>query len=367
MTQDLEQLLSPASRGQELYILPLGLQAGPAAGPLLEAGLARPLAGGPAVFTMVEIAVRHGPGLARVTVPVGALDRGMAGEAASATLGRLCAPRRSFAGLTLPAVMGIVNVTPDSFSDGGERLDPPAAVAAGLEMVAAGAALVDVGGESTRPGAEPVPEDEELRRVLPVVAGLATAGVRVSVDTRRAGVMRAALDAGAILVNDVTALAGDAGSVAAVRDHAAPAVLMHMQGEPQTMQAAPRYGSVLHDVYDYLGGRLDTLSGAGLPRQGFAVDPGIGFGKTVAHNLAILRGLGLFLGLGVPLLVGLSRKGFIGRIAGDGAAARDRLGGSLAGALWALDHGASILRVHDVAETVQAIALWRALAAGEVA
>src|SRR5690606_1551841 len=202
----------------------------------------------------------------------------------------------------------------------------------------AGAGLVDVGGESTRPGSEPVSEDEELRRVIPVVARLAASGVRVSIDTRHARVMREAVAAGAALVNDVTALQGDPGSAAAVAAACVAAVLMHMQGEPRTMQVDPRYLSVTHDVYDYLARRLAALEAAGIARDRLAVDPGIGFGKTMAHNLAILNGLALYLGLGVPVLVGLSRKSFIGRIDGGGgkmAGARDRLGGSLAGALWA--------------------------------
>ncbi|WP_374449489.1 dihydropteroate synthase [Stella sp.] len=363
----LDELLPPGPGRQEFYLLPTGLETGRAARALTAAGLARPLAGGPTAFTTVEVAVRGPAGAVRSQpAPVAALaawaaERPDLAPRLTATLDAIAAPRASLCGAALPAVMGIVNVTPDSFSDGGDRFEAAAAVEAGLAMAAAGAAFVDVGGESTRPGAEPVAEAEELRRVLPVVERLAAAGVRVSVDTRRAAVMRAALAAGAALVNDVTALAGDAESAEIVRTAGCPAVLMHMQGEPRTMQAAPRYGSVLHDVHDYLAGRLADLAAAALPRARFVVDPGIGFGKTLAHNLEILGGVGLYLGLGVPVMVGLSRKGFIGRL-GGGAAARDRLGGSLAGALWALQRGASILRVHDVPETVQAVALWRAMA-----
>jgi dihydropteroate synthase len=359
--------------GQEIYLTPIAFQSGRGAADLVAAGAALPLAGGPSAFSAVEVAVRQPDGgIAAVNMSVAALSRAAGGRRdVEQRLARLSAPRPGLAGLggaavMGPAVMGIVNVTPDSFSDGGDRLDPAVAVAAGLEMAAAGAALVDVGGESTRPGAAPVAEDEELRRVVPVVAGLAEAGVRVSVDTRRARVMREALAAGAAIVNDVTALQGDPRSAGVVAEAGVPAILMHMQGEPRTMQADPRYRSVTHDVYDFLAMRLSSLQAAGVARQRLAVDPGIGFGKTAAHNLAILRGLGLYLALGVPVLVGLSRKSFIGRIGGgprtaSGGGPKDRLGGSLAGALWALERGASILRVHDVAETVQAIALWRAL------
>ncbi len=366
----LDEILPSGAGRQDFYVRPTALETGPVAVAMVAAGMARPLAGGPAAFAAVELAVRRDSGIAAVPVTVGEFDRWLArrpnvAPRIRATLDAISAPRAGPCGVALPAVMGIINVTPDSFSDGGDRFDTAAAVDAGLAMAAAGAAFVDVGGESTRPGAEPVPEAEELRRVLPVVAGLAAAGVRVSIDTRRAAVMREAVAAGAAIVNDVTALAGDPDAPDALRAAGVPAVLMHMQGEPRTMQAAPCYGSVLHDIHDYLAGRLAALEGGGLPRDRFVVDPGIGFGKTVAHNLAILDGLGLFLGLGVPLLVGLSRKGFIGRLGGGGGAARDRLGGSLAGALWALQRGASILRVHDVAETVQAVALWQAMAREE--
>ena len=365
--QRLDDLLPPSAAGQEIYVTPTGFLAAAGAAGLLADGAARRLAGGPHAFTAAEVAVRRPDGgIAAVQVSVEVLgrwagDRPRYRDRVTGALERLSEPRPGLAGLPTPAVMGIVNVTPDSFSDGGDRFDPAVAVAAGMEMAAAGAALVDVGGESTRPGSDPVPEDEELRRVIPVVGRLAAAGVRVSIDTRRARVMREAVAAGASIVNDVTALEGDPLSAAVVADTGIPAVLMHMRGEPRTMQRDPHYRSVVHDVYDYLAARLAALEAAGMARRRFAVDPGIGFGKTMTHNLAILRGLGLYLGLGVPLLVGLSRKAFIGRI-GGGAGARDRLGGSLAGALWSLQHGATILRVHDVGETVQAVALWRALA-----
>ncbi|MGE0717250.1 MAG: dihydropteroate synthase [Alphaproteobacteria bacterium] len=361
----LAALLPLVAAGRPFYLTPVAFAAGVDVSAMVRDGVALPFAGGPAAFTAVELAVRDADGIAAATVAVATLARDATSPALERRMAALSAPPPPFAGLPGPIVMGIVNVTPDSFSDGGDRLDPDAAVAAGLEMAAAGAALVDVGGESTRPGSLPVPEDEELRRVLPVVRRLAEAGLRVSVDTRRPAVMRAAAAAGAAVLNDVTALEGDPKSTAAAIETGLPVVLMHMQGEPRTMQRDPTYVSAPHDIHDYLAGRVAALATAGLPPERLAIDPGIGFGKTIDHNLAILRRLALFRGLGRPVLVGLSRKGFVGRLAG-GAAPRDRLGGSVAGALWALSRGADILRVHDVAATVQAVAMWRALAAEAV-
>ncbi|MCC7274386.1 MAG: dihydropteroate synthase [Alphaproteobacteria bacterium] len=353
--------------GSSLYVTPVAFATGDAARALADAGEAVSLAGGPGAFTAAEVALRRDGHVDTAIASVAAIARLAAGgDAAGAALHRwltaLSAEPPAFAGRGGPQVMGIVNVTPDSFSDGGDRFDPDAAVAAGEAMTAAGAALVDVGGESTRPGSVPVGEAEELRRVIPVVTRLARAGVAVSVDTSRAAVMRAAVDAGAAVVNDVTALR-DPAAMATVIDRAVPVVLMHMQGEPRTMQRDPSYVSAPHDIFDFLADRVAVLRRAGVPSSRIAVDPGIGFGKTIAHNLAILRALAVYAALGVPLLVGVSRKGFIGRL-GGGAAPKDRLGGSLAGALWALARGASILRVHDVAETVRAVALWRALEEG---
>jgi dihydropteroate synthase len=274
---------------------------------------------------------------------------------------KIAAAPASFAGLTLdrPLIMGIVNVTPDSFSDGGDHLDPAAAVAAGLAMAAAGADILDVGGESTRPGAAPVSIDEERRRVVPVVRALADAGHLVSIDSRHAAVMAAAIDAGAGLVNDVTALAGP-DSLDLVAQSGLPVVLMHMRGDPRTMQQDTRYDDLLLDVYDHLAARVAACEAAGIPRERLAVDPGIGFGKGDAGNLALIRHLALFHGLGCPILLGVSRKGFIGRL-GGGVEAKARFPGSIAAALAGLDRGVQILRVHDVAETVQAVAIWRAI------
>ncbi len=269
---------------------------------------------------------------------------------------------RRFAGLSLerPLIMGIVNVTPDSFSDGGEAAAPETAIARGRRLVADGADIVDVGGESTRPGAEPVPVAEEMRRVLPVVDALAGDGCVVSVDTRRAEVMQAALSAGARIVNDVTALSSDPRALGVVAAARAAVVLMHMQGTPQTMQRAPRYTDVVTDIAAWLGERVGACVAAGIRPENIAIDPGIGFGKTVEHNIDIIRAIRVYVALRQPVCIGASRKSFIGAVT-DGRPARERLGGSIAAALAALDGGAAILRVHDVAETAQAVALWRAV------
>jgi dihydropteroate synthase len=252
--------------------------------------------------------------------------------------------------------MGIVNVTPDSFSDGGRFLAPDAAVAHGLALVAAGADVLDVGGESTRPGATPVPEAEERERVLPVVARLAAeAGVPVSVDTRKAAVAAAALDAGATIVNDVAA-GGDPRMLPAVAAAGAGLVLMHMQGDPRSMQDAPTYGDVVVEVGDFLVERIASARGAGIRDAALCVDPGFGFGKTAAHNLALLARLReLVARVGVPVLVGTSRKSFIRAVLGDGEHARDD--GTLATVVWAVDHGARLVRVHDAAAARDALRL----------
>ena len=259
-----------------------------------------------------------------------------------------------------PLVMGIVNVTPDSFSDGGAYADSGAAAEAGARQSAEGAALIDVGGESTRPGAAEVWEGDEVERVLPVVQQLAASGTAVSIDTRKAGVMEAALGAGAALVNDVSALTFDPRSAAVVAAAGAPVVLMHHQGAPGTMQDDPRYGDVLVEVYDWLEQRIAAAEAAGIARERILVDPGIGFGKTVAHNLALLNGLALLHGLGCGIVLGASRKRMIGALSGEAPADR-RLAGSLALALKGAEQGAQLIRVHDVPETVQALKVWRGL------
>ena len=263
--------------------------------------------------------------------------------------------------LDQPQVVGIVNVTPDSFSDGGRHEDPSAAAEAGHAMSAAGAALVDVGGESTRPGAKPLWEEDELKRVLPVVEQLARSGTAVSIDTRKAAVMESALAAGAALVNDVSALTFDEHSAELVARAGCPVVLMHHQGTPETMQQAPHYARpVLLEVYDWLEARIVAAVAAGIGRTRIIVDPGIGFGKNVQHNLQLLNGLSMLHGLGCPIMLGASRKRMIGALAGE-APADQRLAGSLALALKGAEHGVQLLRVHDVPETVQALRVWRGM------
>lgn len=265
-----------------------------------------------------------------------------------------------------PLVMGIVNVTDDSFSGDGLGEDPAAAIARARAQAAAGAAIVDLGAESTRPGAAPVAFQQEIRRLVPVIEALRRdlPQLLISVDTRNAATMNAAAVAGAHLINDISALSGEGSLDVAVRS-GLPVVLMHMQGEPGSMQAAPRYDDVVQEVRDYLGRRIAACRAAGLPRDRILIDPGIGFGKTVEHNLALLQRLPALRALGYPLLLGVSRKSFIGTVAREPEAQR-RLPGSIAAALWAAQQGAQILRVHDVAETVQALDVWQAMQQGRL-
>ena len=271
-------------------------------------------------------------------------------------------PGRAWAGLPPgPVVMGILNVTPDSFSDGGDAMDAARAIEAGQRMIAEGAGLLDIGGESTRPGAVPVPPEEERRRVLPVVAALAGRGVALSVDTRNAGTMAAALDAGAAIVNDVTALTHDPAAASLVARRGCPVVLMHMRGTPATMMAHATYGDVVAEVTAELAARIDAAEAAGVARSSIAIDPGLGFAKTGEHNIMLLQRLPILLGLGCRIVVGVSRKRFIGQLSGA-EDVKQRMAGSIAAGLYALSQGATILRVHDVAASVQAIRTWQALA-----
>jgi dihydropteroate synthase len=382
------------------YLRPLGILSGTTARGAVAAGLALPLAGGPLAYSLVEIIERHGPGdirrkivsvsadaLVESTSPLeGEVDNaqrwrvgGMAQPSHRNLKGGESAPHPALrADLPLkgggafeesmrtpkPLIMGIVNTTPDSFSDGGAYLDPAPAIAHAEAMIRAGAGIVDIGGESTRPGATPVPVDEEIRRVVPVIAGIRDAaekaGVTISIDTRNARTMRAALDAGAAMINDVSALTHDPASLSVAAAAAGQVVLMHMQGEPATMQQSPTYDDVVLDVYDGLEARIAAARAAGIGLERIVVDPGIGFGKTATDNLALLDQLSLFHGLGVPLLVGVSRKGFLARLSANEPADR-RLGGSLAAGLAAAAQGAQILRVHDVPETIQALRIAAAI------
>lgn len=332
-------------------IEPLGLLDGPGAAAAIAAGTALPLAGGPMAFSLARLLPDPVP------IPVADIPPGW--QEALARLTRPPEPEWC----ARPAIMGVLNVTPDSFSDGGEHLDPGEAVAAGLAMAAAGAAVVDVGGESMRPGARPTPPETEQARILPVIRALARQGVTVSVDTRHAATMERALAEGAAIVNDVSALAHDPRAAAIVARAGPPVVLMHMRGDPQTMGSLARYEDVAVEVVRELALRLAAAEAAGIPRRRIALDPGIGFAKTAAHNLELLARLPLLLTLGCPLVVGVSRKGFIGRLSGV-PEPRGRLAGSLAAALFALGRGATVLRVHDVAEAAQAVRVWQALSQG---
>ena len=317
---------------------------------------ALPLAGGWCWFAEVEVLSR-----------AGSRGRMAARDLPAEVLHRLAAPRAPLAGLgfSRPRVMGIVNVTPDSFSDGGRFETSAAALDAAQAMARAGADIIDIGGESTRPGAVEVAVEAEISRTVPVIAALRAAGfgLPISIDTRKAAVAQAALRAGADLVNDVSAMAFDAGMAAVVRASGRPVCLMHAQGRPETMQAAPAYDDVLLDVYDHLAERLARAEAAGIARAQVVLDPGIGFGKTLDHNLALLRGLSLFHGLGCPILLGVSRKRFIGTIGGaEPAVARGP--GTLAVTLEALRQGVQMHRVHDVAEIAQGIRLFDAITRG---
>ncbi len=351
-----------------LWLRPLGLLRGAAAQAMIASGEAVPLAGGPRAFALVEaLALRDGTLLAAATT-LAALRRWAAGQSAAmadrvaAQLAGLTGRRKPWAGFALdrPLVMGVLNVTPDSFSDGGDFSDPARAIAAGRAMLAAGADIIDIGGESTRPGAAPVSQETEIARVAPVIAALAEAGAAVSIDTRHAAVMAAALDKGAGIVNDITALTGDPGAAGIVARAGAALVLMHMQGEPRTMQREPVYANAPLEIAAYLAARIAACEAAGIARERIVVDPGFGFGKTVAHNLELLERFALLHALGCGVLIGVSRKSSIGTLS-NVAEPKGRLAGSLAGALHGLSEGADILRVHDVAETRQAIAVWQAV------
>jgi len=262
--------------------------------------------------------------------------------------------------LDQPQVMAIVNATPDSFSDGGQFADAAAAAEAGAQMSAEGAAIIDVGGESTRPGARLVWEGDEIERVVPVIRQLAGGGAAVSVDTRKADVMTAAIEAGARMINDVSALTYDDRSAGVVAASGVPVVLMHHKGAPETMQDDPRYDDVLVEVYEWLEERIATAEEAGIKRERILIDPGFGFGKNVAHNLELMNGLGLLHSLGCPLVIGASRKRTIGALSGEAPPGR-RMAGSIAFALKAVEQGVQVVRVHDVSETVQALRIWRGM------
>ena len=324
--------------------------------PLVQHGVCRPpealsLVGGQLWFTHIVAMARGGPSQ---VVP--------ATDVPEAVLNRLTRPRAPIAGLTFdqPVLMGILNVTPDSFSDGGRYDAPDMALSAALAMVGDGADLIDVGGESTRPGAMLVPAEAEIARTAPVIAALrASSPVAISIDTRKSEVVEAALAAGGTLINDVSGFTFDPAVAVLASKTQTPVCIMQALGDPATMQDDPVYDNVLLDIYDFLESRIVALEALGLPRDQMLADPGIGFGKTIQHNLTLLQNISLFHGLGVPLLLGVSRKGFIGKI-GQEPRAEARVPGSIAVGLAALAQGVHILRVHDVAETAQAVRLWQA-------
>src|SRR5713101_1279311 len=339
---------------EALWLRPLGLLRGAAAQAMIASSDAVALAGGTLGFSLVEaLALRDGRLLSAATT-LAALRRWAAGqdeavaERVAAQLASLAAPRPPWAGLPLdrPLIMGVLNVTPDSFSDGGDFVDPAVAIAAGRAMLVQGADIIDIGGESTRPGAAPVSPEAESARVVPVIVALAGAGAVVSVDTRHGAVMEAALAKGARIVNDVSALTGDRASRAIVARAGAAIVLMHMKGEPGTMQNEPVYADAPLEVAAYLAERIADCTAAGIAADRIVVDPGIGFGKRKAHNLEILERLALLHALGRGILLGVSRKSLIGALTNI-VAPKERLGGSLAGALYGLSQGVNILRVHD--------------------
>ena len=334
------------------------------------------LAGGDIYFSVVKIIRRSPQNIIEDIVPVcdlkGFLDAKEPSVRAEviSLIKNIESPRHSLSlknGLVIdwkkPIIQGVLNVTPDSFSDGGENADLEQAILHARQMMDAGADIIDIGGETTKPGAKPVSIADEKSRVLPAIERIAPLNIPLSIDSRNAGVMKSAILAGAHIINDVSALSHDPLSLEVVKDENVPVVLMHSQGSPDTMQDNPVYEHVLLDIYDYLESRINLCIEAGIEKNKIIVDPGIGFGKTVEHNLAIINGLAIFHGLGVPLLLGTSRKSFIGTIAGEGVAAK-RVPGSIASMLLCLEQGAQIARVHDVEQSKQAISIWSAAYGG---
>lgn len=354
-----------------LWLLPLGLISGRSAAEAIASGRARPLTDHSLAFTLIR-ALGLGPERRPISVTssIAEFEVWIAGVGAPFAqpvreqLALLSAPRPPWAGFDLdrPIVMGVLNVTPDSFSDGGQWFDTERAVAHGRALLTAGADIIDVGGESTRPGADELDPGEEILRVEPVVRALVQSGAIVSIDTRHKAVMEAALDAGARIVNDVSALTHDAGSAALIARRGASVVLMHMRGEPRTMQCEPVYNSPLIEVLEFLKVKIEACIAAGIPGEQIAIDPGIGFGKLVPHNLELLSGIAAFHTLGCCIVLGVSRKSTIAGLS-RGEPPQARLPGSLAAALSAVQQGVQVVRVHDVAETRQALAVWRAVAA----
>ncbi|MBJ7534829.1 dihydropteroate synthase [Rhodomicrobium vannielii ATCC 17100] len=343
-----------------LYLEPTGFLYGEIARQAIAAGEALPLAGSPRIAFSAARLQEGGPGgIRNIFLRASALPQ-LSEPRVKALLARIIEPRADIAGVPMdgPRIMGILNVTPDSFSDGGDHFATDAALAHAADLVRHGTDFIDVGGESTRPGSDPVDVEEEVRRILPVLEGLAAWQTPVSVDTRRPEVMRAVAGARLDIINDVSALTFSSDSLSTAAELCKPVVLMHAQGDPKTMQDAPSYADVVTEVFDWLEARIEAAVAAGIDRAKIVADPGIGFGKTLAHNAALLRSIALFHGLGVPLLVGTSRKRSLQRVAaaelpGDIDAA------SVAAALDAASRGVQIVRMHNVEATAQALAVWR--------
>lgn len=361
------------SMDHKIYIQPLGILRGCVASEAVTAGAAWWLAGGPLAFSLVKITFRYfsAPHEEKI-LSLSQLDAYQATLSAdqqkriSQILKEITEvrPPLTLAGgkkLTWekPLIQGIVNVTPDSFSDGGQYEHSREAISHAHSLIKDGADIIDIGGESTRPGAEKVTIEQELDRVIPVIEGLKDVTVPLSIDTRNGVVMEQALAAGATIINDVSALSHDEKSVALLANKHCPIILMHAQNNPDVMQANPKYDDVVFDVYDYLEARIVSCTAAGISRNRLVIDPGIGFGKTVAHNIALMENLSLFHGLGVPMLLGVSRKSFIGVITHE-ENPQERLAGSLAFGQMGYDQGVQILRVHDVSHSRRSRSSWMA-------
>lgn len=350
----------------KIYIQPLGILRGCVASGAVKSGHALWLAGGPLAFNMVKVIFRQtGARYEEVLVPIFKLDQFASGLSAiqqqkvSVLFRKISDARPAMGPLEWgwPLLQGIVNVTPDSFSDGGQYNSPGLAIDHARSLIRAGADIIDIGGESTRPGSSRVTVDEELDRVMPVIEGLSDISVPISIDTRSRQVMECALKAGAGIINDVSALSHDNHALEYMSGQDCPVILMHALNSPDTMQNNPQYDDVLLDVYDYLEKRLEICQNAGIDPDRLIIDPGIGFGKTVDHNVELLANLSLFHGLGAPVLLGVSRKSFIGSVTA-GKNADERLAGSLAFGQTGYEQGIQILRIHDVRESRQARDSW---------
>lgn len=356
-------------KSRKIYVQPLGLLRGCSD----SNGIFLRIAGGDVYFSALRIFIRNADGISEQIISVSSLDEYLQKQKSEIRseikdlIENISKERPTLklkGGLVLdwhkPLIQGVLNVTPDSFSDGGKFADHERSLSHARHMISAGVDIIDVGGESTKPGAVTVSIDVEKGRVLPVIADIARLNIPISIDSRNAEVMSAAMSAGSHLINDVSALTYDQDSTKVVADGGAPVILMHAQGAPETMQDDPKYQNILLDIYDYLEARIKHCLDSGVSKNNIIVDPGIGFGKTVEHNLQIIAGLTIFHSLGVPLLLGVSRKSFIGKITGEEVAEK-RISGSVAAALSCVEKGVQIIRVHDVEQTAQALDVSQAL------